>query len=305
MALLLTGCNTLSSSGTHGINTLRGAESANHDNPYGLPLESGQILLAEEGIPGSVLWGLIPGEYFPFVHTGILVIEDDDFFVYEARAHVFPVPGRAPTTTIFGTGIQRMPLRLFVKRSRYVEIYQPGEDINVAKVVRFAKERLDSAAPFDVKFDYRDRETLYCSEFVAVALEEAGGEPAPLVPKNANPSLGVLLNWLEVDFDRTIPAAPLVNGMDFVGALGTWDSPVPVDIFMEVKRELYRRFTPDQRLGNLFRYERGKIEYREPVADFVETAVKLFPHDESSPPREVIRSAVLNLADEMLGPFEG
>lgn len=251
-----------------------------------------------------MLWGLVPGEYYPFVHAGILVIEDDELFVYEARGHVVPVPGRAPTTTIIGNGVQRIPFEQFVKRSRYVEIYQPGMDIDVNKVVRFAKTRLDRAAPFDAKFDYRDRETLYCTEFIAVALEEAGGNPAPLVPKNTNPSLGVLMNWLELDFDRTIPAGPLVNGMNFIGAVGTWESQVPVDIFMEVKHELYRRFTPDQRLGNLFRYEWGEIEYREPVADFVRSALELFPHDEPSPPKREIRAAVATLATEMLGPFE-
>ena len=97
-----------------------------------LALRSGQVLVTDSGGPAALFFALFAAEYSPFVHAGILVMEDAGPYVYETYGQIRPRFGRRPTDLIRGH-VTRTPLAEFVRRGKYVEIYDlpAGVDVEI------------------------------------------------------------------------------------------------------------------------------------------------------------------------------
>jgi hypothetical protein len=140
---------------------------------------------------------------------------------------------------------------------------------------------------FDDVFDGRDARRMYCVEFVARALQSASARPIEPVPLSTNPSMRVLLDWLQIEASDLWLAGALLDDSRRVLLLDSGRSPARIARYFARKRELHRRFTADQRLGAVFEWRRG-LRIRPRVREY------LFAADEEEAGA---------LADRMLGPL--
>lgn len=268
----------------------------------GLPLLSGQVLVSGSSKTMDIFVGLIPPEYTPYVHAGILSIEDGQPWVYEEIGDVRPTLKRqAPTHFIRGQ-VERTPLDQFLRRYFYVEVYAPA-GVDPDALVAYARRHHERGTPFDAFFDYRDNEALYCTEFVALGLAEAGGTAPPVTPNRPNASVRVVLDWLGLP-DGILYAESLVSGARRVATVSAFRTPREIVLLEAVKAELHRRYTCDQRLGHVFYWGGLSLKLRPPVKAFLDRGLALYADEELTPGPQQARDAVRALALEMLGPFE-
>ncbi len=274
---------------------------AGHAETYqGLPLESGQIIVSDQGTPVSLFIALAGAQFQPFVHAGVISIEAGEPFVYESRATIDPIMWGPPTDSASGR-VRRTPFDTYVARQRIVGIYDPPDNVDRARVAAFARQSYADKTPFDPYFDDSDHAKVYCSEFVAVALESAGADRIEVTPVNGNPSLRVVLEWLKVPPTGIVFAGSLVESARPVALLSKRYSPAQVEAFFALKRELHRRFTDDQRLGNVFVWRMGSVGFRPEVASFLDAGLSAAGRPGVS--AESSDALVASLADRMLGPF--
>ncbi len=272
----------------------------NTANYLGAPLSSGQIVVSESGGPFSFLFSLFPTRFSPFVHTGILVIEDGIPYVYEARGRIKLRPGTVPTDTIKGH-IKRRKLDWFLRLQNYTSIYNPPEGTVPEKITNFVREQYAAKRPFDPYFNADDRELVYCTEFVALALEAGGALPVPLTPIRTNASLAVVLKWLKISASGFILADSMIGPERHVATFSRRLTPKKLRLYQAAKRELHARFTNDQRLGNVFLWTDNRLKFRREVKFFFKRVARLYP-DENDISMEAANSAVHTLANLMFGP---
>ena len=77
----------------------------------GIPVRTGQIVASEQGSPQSIFLSLLVADNYPFVHTGILAVEDGVPMLYEANGKIQPALGGGPPTRHIGGGLRRVTLR--------------------------------------------------------------------------------------------------------------------------------------------------------------------------------------------------
>ena len=257
---------------------------------HGLPLQSGQLVVSDSGEADSLLMSMFGEEYTPYGHAGILSIEDGKAYVYEGYALLWPFLGGPPTDAMRGR-IRRVTLEQYIDRQRVTAIFDPGAGIDKTAVADFARARHEDGTQFDPYFDWRDHTRLYCTEFAALALN-AGGRPLPTpVRVRDNPSLRVALDWLKVQAPQIVTAGSLTEGAERVALISRTLSAREVEAYFAAKRELHRRFTDDQKIGNIWSWSWRGLQLRPQVAAFLE-ASSLWPHETAS-----------DLADEWLGVF--
>ena len=239
-----------------------------------LPLEHGQIIVSEAGGAMSLFYSLFPVDYAPWVHAGVVAVEDGEAVVYEANGTFFPVPGLPPTATISGS-VRRVGVDRFLEGKLIVGLYAPAPRVDRARLVAFARAQWQRGAPFDPYFDSDDTDALYCTELVALALA-AGGEDVAATPQRmAHPSLAVARQWLRLRSDRVFLAGRLVADGREVGRWSPELSSAQIDAYFAAKHELHRRFVDDVRLGEVFRWTGAGMRLREPVQRFVDDALAL------------------------------
>jgi len=112
--------------------------------------------------------------------------------------------------------------------------------------------------------------------------------------------------WLGVPPGEALAAGQFADPARYVGALGQFGTRTAAWSYFEAKRELFRRFTPDQRLGFLLSIDdNGKVDVRPDITTFTMRASTLFEDDPHPPepgdPR--IEAAVRKLAAEQFGAF--
>jgi hypothetical protein len=88
-----------------------------------------------------------------------------------------------------------------------------------------------------------------------------------------------------------------------VAAFSRWPTRAAADAYLEAKRELYRRFTPDQNIGDLLELAGLDVKLRPPIETFLDRAPALYVKAEQAPPEAELRARIRKLADEVLGPF--
>ena len=212
-----------------------------------LPLESGQIVVSETGDALSLFFSLFTEDFAPWVHAGILAIEDGVAYVYDANGTMLPIPGLPPTATV-GGGVRRVSLARFVRGKRVVGFYTPTHGVDRAKLVAFAREHHARGTPFDSYFDADDKTALYCTEFVALGLEVAGAAPIIGSPMRDNVSLAKTREWLRVHAHRLILAGQLLDSAQEVAIWSPRWSRAQVEAYFAVKRELLFLFNVRSRL---------------------------------------------------------
>ena len=242
----------------------------------GLSVRAGDIVLGERGTAASVFLALLAEEFFPFVHSGVVAIENGHAYVYEAFATIRPRLSGPPTDAIRGR-IRRVTLERFMSRQQIAAIYAPPSEVDADAVAQFARDRYLDGTPFDAYFDARDHRALYCNEFVALALSAGGAAPLDLVPIRTNASLAVVLKWLKVDTEGVIPAGALVGESQRIATLSRSYTPEQVEAYFAAKRELHARFTDDQRLGNVFRWSPLGLRLRPAVKRYMTAKIARAP----------------------------
>ncbi|HXS92864.1 MAG TPA: hypothetical protein VN705_26135 [Steroidobacteraceae bacterium] len=257
---------------------------------HGLPLQSGQLVVSDSGEADSLLLSMLGEQYTPYSHAGILSIEGGQAYVYEAYALLWPFLGGPPTDAMHGH-IRRVTLEQYIGRQRVTAIFDPEPGVDKAAVVAFARARHEDGTQFDPYFDWRDHSRLYCTEFAALALH-AGGRPLPTpVRVRDNPSLRVALDWLKVQAPAIVTAGSLTEGAERVALISERLSAREVEAYFAAKRELHRRFTDDQKLGNIWVWSWRGLQLRPQIEAFLEASSQ-WPHETAA-----------ELADDWLGAF--
>lgn len=264
-------------------------------------LASGQIIVTGSDEPLDVAGGLAAENFPQYLHAGIIVEDPDGWHVYEGNASTVPWGAGPPTAAMIGR-IGRVPIDTFVRRHPYVVIFEP-RDVDLSAVVAFARIHRERATPFDPHFDNDDRARFYCTQFVALALEAGGMEPIPYTPRRENPSMRVIFDWLRIRGPGTIQADSVIRGARLVARLSVEQSAAEIMIMTAAKRELHRRFTCDQRAGNVFRRTLDGIDFRVGVQHFLDRAVALLREGSVAPEPAAIAIAVQHLANELFGPM--
>ncbi len=240
-----------------------------------LPLGHGQIIVSEVGGPMSLFYSLFAVDYAPWVHAGIVAIEDGKAVVYEANGNFFPIPGLPPTTTISGA-VRRVGVERFLRGNQVVGLYALPLPADAERLVAYAREQHRLGTPFDPYFDSDDAAALYCTELVARGLAAAGVASVPATALHEqNPSLAVARDWLRLRSHGVYLAGRLVEAGVEVGRWSPELSRSQIEAYFAAKRELHRRFDDSARLGHVFRWTGRAMRLREPVQRFIDDALAL------------------------------
>jgi|CXWL01.1.fsa_nt_gi hypothetical protein len=300
--LPLAGCETLSPAGFATWDVAPESVRAAPDLMFhGIPLHSGQIVASEQGSPQSLFLSLLVADSYPWVHTGILSIEDGIPWLYESQGQVRPTLSGPPNRNI-GGGVRRVALESFIGRQRFVGIYEPPAGVDAARVAGYARQRYLDGTPFDAYFNLQDPSKVYCGEFTTLALE-AGGAPARhLSAISPNRSVRVVTDWLEIDTDTIVPAGAVVADAERVALLSSRHTRAQIDAYFALKDELHRRFTEDQKLGNVLSFSLiSMLDFRPEVREYM-NRVNEEAGDWEALSAEDIRDRVQALAVEAFGP---
>ena len=270
--------------------------------PKGLPFRTGQIVLSEAPGPYGILFTLAPDRFFRFTHSALIVTDEaGEPFVYDMSAEFKPTLASEPAGSLFG-GIRRTPLADYVGMHLYVEVFEPPAGVDRTRVGAKVNELLGQHIGFDSAWDFHDHRAMFCSEFVVEALAAGGAPRPPLVGLTPNPSLRNVLRWFGVTSLESLPAAALPRERR-VAAFSVWPTRAAAESYLEAKRELYRRFTPEQEIGNLLELDHYDVKLRPSVAEFLERAPGLYATAGGEPPDAELRGRVRALADQVLGPY--
>jgi hypothetical protein len=235
---------------------------------HGLPIHDGQIIVFEEDRPLSFLLTLPGVQYQPYVHAGLVVFDAGQPQVYEAWAIYKPRLHGRPTRGARG-GVRRVSLASFLERRGIIAIHDPAPAVDRAAVLAFARASLASGIGFDEFFDAEDPRTMYCAEFVARALEAGGAPRFTGVPVSSNPSLRRLLDWFEVRAPRLVLAGELLRDTERRVLIDRHRGAAEIEQHFARRRELHRRFTTEQRLGNLFRWTGMALRFRPQIERYL------------------------------------
>ena len=268
----------------------------------GVPLFPGQLVLTEHGDAMSLLMTVGLTRFRPFTHAGILVVEDGEPYVYDLVGSLGLNRMDPPTDGIHG-GVQSRPLDRVIRRNRVVAVYDPPPGTHPGRMVTYSWKSALSDIDFDPYFDYDDRRRLYCTEFVAVAVQQAGGEPPDPIPLRGNPSLGVVFRWLKIRAPRILAAGSFAVPDRHVATFTSGWTEAEIAAYFAAKREIHRRFTADQRLGHLFRWEGNSLELRPGVVEFREQALQLARSGELASRPEAVGAAVQKLAKRFFSVY--
>jgi hypothetical protein len=254
-----------------------------------LPVISGQVIVNEQATATSLLVTLMAERFTRYTHVGLIIIDEGQPYVYESMGTFLPLPWRPPNAGMLG-GVRRVTLAQFVGRGGTIAIYDPEPGVDRVRLESFARARLREGRGFDGHYDPRDDSRYYCVEFVARALEAAGGRPAEPVPASRNPSLQVALQWLGIETPELLLAGDLVDESRRSLLLSQRFNPREVERYFALKQELHRRFTADQKLGHLFQWHGQGLRFRPGVDRFTDDAMR-----SSEEPRA--------FADRVFGPL--
>ena len=224
--LLLAVCSSQSVAGSIGTEEGLAPAPLSLSLPPGinrLELTSGQIAVTDSGGPTALFFSLFAEEFSPFVHAGIIVMEEGEAMVYESFGVFQMTFGGRPTDYISGK-VSRTPLATFVRRGKYVKIYHPPPAADPQKIAAFAVEHFRRETPFDPYFRFGEHHSFYCTELVALAVEAAGGAPSVLEPFPNNPSLNKVRQWLGITDSGTVQARQFMRPERLVGTLSVVSS---------------------------------------------------------------------------------
>ncbi len=259
-----------------------------------LPLESGQIVVRDDGDVISLFVSLFAEAYVPWSHVGLVSVENGETVIYDMTFLVMPIPGIAPTRTSSGR-IRRVTLETFAAGQQVVGIYAPPPDVDVIQMLAFARHHYEQETSFDPYFDSSDAKQLYCSEFIALALQAGGSGPQRQTPMRNNRSYMLVREWMGVRATHLFLPGQFADPARQIALWSPHMTPPQIEAFFEIRRELTRRFDQHTRLGHLFRWT-GNLHLQADPRRFLEStlaAVKSFAGDAKS-----VRQTVRRMADD-------
>ena len=263
-------------------------------NAQALPLESGQIVVRDDGDVISLFVSLFAQEYVPWSHVGLASVENGETVIYDMTFLVTPIPGIAPTHTSSGR-IRRVTLADFAEGQQVVGVYAPPPGVDAAKMLAFARHHYAQETPFDPYFDSGDAKSLYCSEFIALALQAGGSEPQRQTAMRNNRSYTLVRDWMGVRATHLFLPGQFADPARQIALWSPHMTPAQIEAFFEIRRELTRRFDEQTRLGHLFHWT-GNLYLRADPWRFMQStlaAVKSATGDADS-----VRQTVRRMADE-------
>lgn len=272
----------------------------------GVRLTSGQIVLTEAPGDLSMAFSLIPDKFYPFTHAGIVSVESGQAYVYDVTGEVKMKFKKKVLDNVSGKMYRRSFFE-YVAPNLYAEVYDPPDGVDGERVAAFARKKYAEGLELDAHFRFEDHEKMFCTELVELALRDAGAKPNQLAGVHDNPSLHTAMRWLDVPMTTTLPAGIFVDPDRYIGAFGQFPSRTHAYAYFEGKREVYRRFTKNQRLGYIFELEpTGVISLRPRIASFLDDAAHAYDGDRDLPepgdPR--IRARVREIADRAFGRLD-
>jgi hypothetical protein len=270
--------------------------------PGKLPFETGQILLSEAPGPHGILFTLAPNRFFRFTHSAMIVLDEQgEPYVYDMSAEFKPTLATNPPDSLHG-GVRKTSIADYVGIHLYVEVFDPPTGVDRRKMAQKVLEIEQAGVDFDAHWDFDDDRALFCSEFIVDVLEAGGAPRPPLVGLTENASLRKVLTWFGVTSIESLPAAALPREK-LVAAFSRWPTRASGTAYLEAKRELYRRFTPDQSIGDLLELDGLDVKLRPPIAELLDRAPLLYVKATEAPGEAEIRARIQQLAAEVLGPF--
>jgi hypothetical protein len=182
---------------------------------------------------------------------------------------------------------------------------EPGAEVDRVKLAARVRNLERQRVAFDPLWDFDDRSKLFCTELVAEALLAGGGAVPAVEPLNPNPSLRRVLSWLGASQETSLPAGTFAARGRTVAVFSRWPTRAAAAGYFAAKAELHRRFTPDQKVGNLMVLDGQDVALRPEVEAFLDRATALYPaaRREEVPPAEEVEDRVRRLADELFGPW--
>lgn len=267
-------------------------------------LRSGQIITTESSDPLHLPTLLGSDRYSPFIHLGVIEVSPEGIHVYDTTATIgkYFIGGRSPSDTMEGE-VRRLPLQSFLDTARVINVYAPPTSVNTNRLISFLRQHWIAQTAFDPYFDLSDRSTLYCSQLIALGLEQAGGKRYTPAAMRYNPSLEVVRRWMKINTPKFIFPYQLTEPRNWLGTISLDYSSQAILIDRLVKYELYRRFTATQKIGNILQLTGTALSLRPAIQRFATQA-----HGLSSDPRfsnaalDELSRSVRAIADTTLGP---
>jgi hypothetical protein len=258
----------------------------------------GQIIVSDRNKALNLIVSLTDTEFHPYTHAGIISIEQGKPYVYHAIAQLRLLFNGSPTDLTKGV-VKRTSLAMFLKDKTVAAIYNPTS-VNVGKsmadfAVRSHREKLR----YDPLFDPVDRSKVYCSEFIAIAIESAGGGVVPLRPRNRHSSINTIYEWLSITAKDHYFVNDLVSKNDRIALLSERLTRGQIDLYFALREELHRRFTPNQKIGNIMRWTGFGVAFLPQITSFMQRGIEEGRVSFSDKER---RDWVMSLANEVLGP---
>ena len=177
--------------------------SVDMKNPNGADwttqLRSGHILTTESSDPLHLPTMLGSDRFSPFIHLGVVEVVGSSIYVYDTTATIgkYFLSGKSPADTMEGS-VRRLGLPAFLDYAKVVNIYAPPASVDTDTLINTLKQHWIAQTPFDPYFNLNDRSTLYCSELIALALEQAGARRYTPAAMRHNPSLEVVRRWMKI-----------------------------------------------------------------------------------------------------------
>ncbi len=265
-------------------------------------LRNGFILTSESSDPLQLFTLLGAERFSPSVHIGVVEVVGDDVYVYDTNADIgkYYLEGKSPSDTMKGR-VRRQKLRSFLEKAEVINIFSIPSEVNAQKLVAFVKRHWMAGTPFDPYFDLHENEKLYCSELIALALRHAGGRVYPPVRMRANRSLDVIRRWMRIDATQFLFPYSLVETRNWIGTVSVRFNQQTLLLDRLIKYELYRRFTRNQKIGNVLQRSGINVTVKENIRQFALEVDKLQPENDLN----VLYGKVRKIADQVLGEARG
>ena len=266
-------------------------------------LRSGQILTTESSDPLHLPTTLGSDRFSPFIHLGVVEVTKAGIYVYDTTATIgkYFLTGKSPSDTMKGH-VRRITLQAFLDYFRVVNIYAPPTSVNTDTLITILRQHWIAQTPFDPYFNLDDRSTLYCSELIALALEQAGSKRYTPAAMRYNPSLEVVRRWMKIAAPRFLFPYQLIEPRNWLGSISLDYNAREILIDRLVKYELYRRFTNNQKIGNIMQLDGTKLTIRPPIQRFATQAHNLASNSQyMNASLDELSHTVRNIADTTLG----
>lgn len=274
-----------------------------NDTDWRTQLRSGQILTTESSDPLHLPTMLGSDRFSPFIHLGVVEVSNAGIYVYDTTATIgkYFLTGKSPSDTMKGH-VRRVALQEFINYARVINIYAPPTSVNTGTLISVLRQHWIAKTPFDPYFNLDDRTTLYCSELIAMAMEQAGGKRYTPANMRYNPSLEVVRRWMKISTPKFLFPYQLTEPRNWLGTISLDYSSREILIDRLVKYELYRRFTRSQKIGNVMQLDGTQFIIRPTIQRFATQAHNLAtnPRYRDSSLEELART-VQNIADTTLG----